>query len=101
MYVFACLGAHGDEGHELHEHQRDGDEEDVELAGRAWRVPHVHEHDPQQRPHVRDDGHRLNLQVAACTFRNRTDGDHASMIARYCKNARAAAAACMGWAAAG
>jgi hypothetical protein len=67
VYVseLACLGAHGDEGHELHERQRDGDEEDVELAGRAGRVPHVHEHDPQERPHVRDDGHRLNLQVAA------------------------------------
>lgn len=81
MYVFACLGAHGDEGHELHEHQRDGDEEDVELAGQAGRVPHVHEHDPQQRPHVRDDGHHLNLQVAACILQD-----------RYCKNARAAAA---------
>lgn len=62
---FHYLGAHGDEGHELHEHERDGDEEDVELAGRARRVPHVHEHDPQQRPDVGDDRHHLDLQVAA------------------------------------
>jgi hypothetical protein len=62
--VSLYLGAHGDESHEQHEYERDGDEEYVDLAGQAGRVPDVHEDDPEDGAHVGADRNHQDLHVA-------------------------------------
>nr|GME08491.1 hypothetical protein Iba_scaffold7681CG0040 [Ipomoea batatas] len=40
-------------GHDLEENERPRDEEDVEQARRLWRIPNVHQDDPEYTQNIR------------------------------------------------